>query len=344
MLLTAYRALALSGPALCTDIDENDWELWASAEDAPALEGALLSRDHTDESGHRGYLRVADHRIPVRMLRDGDARIPFIAANRDSTRLPVGGSVEIRIASPASVLLIKRAYLYEARGWHRAISLYHALLEQVGPLNPTAAERAAFAGLRSEVTGRLDAVSDSDFTMRVSNEAFFQDFKYPWLRVHEHDDLHRVTCYGSVPMYQQMKENADLAYVPAASFERLSHDERIRLVREECYALALERVLIPAQDLGIDYAENDGFQHALRRICTTLARGWFRDFAIDNYPEISRYDKAFVGEYRRALAQGRLDRKPPPVAADERRALLRDYLRTQVARDREAGLHVTATV
>ena len=51
--------------------------------------------------------------------------------------------------------------------------------------------------------------------------------------------------------------------------------------------IALERYLIPmvSKDQEISY------NLALVRICTTLTKGWFRQFAIDNYPQLSNLDK-----------------------------------------------------
>ena len=139
-------------------------------------------------------------------------------------------------------------------------------------------------------------------------------------------------------MYQKIKSVQAEAFVPFSGFEQLTHHDRIRMVREECYALALERVLIPAQDLGIPWDENQSFQHALRRVCTNLARGWVRDFAIDNYPEVSRYDKPFLNEYHRALAQGKLSRKVLPITVEARRAWLLEYMNSQIEKDRDAAM------
>jgi hypothetical protein len=273
------------------------------------------------------------------VIPDGDVRHQFIAANRDRPILPNDQGWTIQVASPASVALIKRAFLYSPAGWHKRIQEYHVLAALLDPSSTTGAEHRAFAELRSVVLARLDAESKGYFNMRVKNEEFFNDFKYPWLRVHEHDDLHRATCYSGVPMYEKLKLDQEMAFVPPSGFEQLSHADRIRMVREECYALALERVLIPAQDLGVAWDENQGFQHALRRVCTTLARGWFRDFAIDNYPEISHYDKPFLNDYQRSVAQGQLSRKTLPISVEARRAWLAEYLHSQLEKDRDAAMH-----
>ena len=51
--------------------------------------------------------------------------------------------------------------------------------------------------------------------------------------------------------------------------------------------IALERYLIPM----ISKNQETSYLLALNRICTSLTKGWFRQFAIDNYPQLSNLDK-----------------------------------------------------
>jgi hypothetical protein len=96
------------------------------------------------------------------------------------------------------------------------------------------------------------------------------------------------------------------AYGPRQAFEQLSHAQRIRVVREECYALALERVVIPAGDLG------------------------------------ERCDSDFVEDYRRALREGILQRKQLPRAETERRDWLRGYWNQLIEKDLDAAMAASA--
>jgi hypothetical protein len=52
--------------------------------------------------------------------------------------------------------------------------------------------------------------------------------------------------------------------------------------------IAAERMLIPS---NWKYSSKLAYIRSLEKVCTTLTSGWFRDFAIDNYPEILKlYD------------------------------------------------------
>jgi hypothetical protein len=44
--------------------------------------------------------------------------------------------------------------------------------------------------------------------------------------------------------------------------------------------IALERFLIP----GLDQYAYSAYNKALKKVCTSLTSGWFRDFAIWNWP------------------------------------------------------------
>jgi hypothetical protein len=45
------------------------------------------------------------------------------------------------------------------------------------------------------------------------------------------------------------------------------------------------------------------YQNALRRISTNLTSGWFRDFAIANWPKIKLPDRDYLELYRLAFKE-----------------------------------------
>src|SRR3954452_13976362 len=70
-------------------------------------------------------------------------------------------------------------------------------------------------------------------------------------------------------------------------FQKVDYQTQLNCVKEEAMVIALERYLIPM----ISKNHESSYQSALVRICTTLTKGWFRQFAIDNYPRLSNLDK-----------------------------------------------------
>src|SRR5437762_11216795 len=65
--------------------------------------------------------------------------------------------------------------------------------------------------------------------------------------------------------------------------------------------IALERYLIPM----VSKNQETSYNLALVRICTTLTKGWFRQFAIDNYPQLSNLDKDLL-----SIAHDVIDKYP----------------------------------
>src|SRR3954453_2867189 len=70
-------------------------------------------------------------------------------------------------------------------------------------------------------------------------------------------------------------------------FQKIDYQTQLNCVKEEAMVIALERYLIPMTSKN----HESSYRSALVRICTTLTKGWFRQFAIDNYPRLSNLDK-----------------------------------------------------
>ena len=69
--------------------------------------------------------------------------------------------------------------------------------------------------------------------------------------------------------------------------------------------IALERYLIPMASKN----HETSYQLALIRICTTLTKGWFRQFAIDNYPRLSNLDKDLLSIAHDIISKHPLQKK-----------------------------------
>lgn len=307
------------------------WDLWSSPEEFERWwsAGAGVPRLSDDpvvsQLGERTYRVI--------QVKPGSSESLFIDANAQSDCLP-GTAQPIRVAQPSSLLLIKRSHLHRVPQWYKHITDYHFLKARVREGDITAAERSAYEKRRAEVAA---CFPDREPSMRVPNEVFFARYKHRSVRLYEHDDLHRATCHYHTPLYQQLKTDRRLAYVPKRTFEQLSPADKVRLVQEECYAIALERIVLPARELGVEYCARRAFLHALHRICTDLTQGWFRDFAVEHYPDVLKDDTDFVGRFDAAVRRGLIRRQAPsPLPADARAAL--EAQLTRVAqRDRKPG-------
>ncbi|PKB96609.1 hypothetical protein RhiirA5_404421 [Rhizophagus irregularis] len=93
--------------------------------------------------------------------------------------------------------------------------------------------------------------------------------------------------YGDHPIYESLKEDKSKAWMKKSLFEKIDYQTKLNCVKEEAMAIALERYLIPMTSNN----QETSYNMALVKICTTLTKGWFRQFAVDNYPQLLKLDK-----------------------------------------------------
>lgn len=120
-------------------------------------------------------------------------------------------------------------------------------------------------------------------------------FKDAVKRKYDHDSIHRSVAYTpGQPLYEKFLKpghsvDMDMAAVWGAPFE-----ERVALFREEVYATALERIVIPRK-----YKVSPGYAHhwALRRTITSLTKGKSARFIAENYDTFCRPDHDYVAHH-----------------------------------------------
>lgn len=97
---------------------------------------------------------------------------------------------------------------------------------------------------------------------------------------YDHDTLHLAVKRFDVPCYEYFKD--DLAEVFCSREKFFEQDEQIKLgsVVEESLVLALERCLIPFE---FRTHPDKAFLMALEKVCTSIASGFWREYAYDHY-------------------------------------------------------------
>jgi hypothetical protein len=125
------------------------------------------------------------------------------------------------------------------------------------------------------------------------DKASFFDDAVP--RVYDHDSVHYSVAYGDAPLYESFLKdgeeiNIDMKKVWAAPFET-----QVKLFREEIYATALERVVIPK-----NYRCSPGaaYSWALRRTITSLTKGRSARFIAENLDIFSSPDVDYVKRHK----------------------------------------------
>ncbi|PKY42675.1 hypothetical protein RhiirA4_417661 [Rhizophagus irregularis] len=102
-----------------------------------------------------------------------------------------------------------------------------------------------------------------------------------------HYNIHELVKYGDHPIYESLDNDESKAWIKKSFFEKIDYQARLNCIKEEAMTIALERYLIPM----FSNNQETSYNLALARICTTLTKGWFRQFAVDNYSQLTNLDK-----------------------------------------------------
>lgn len=133
--------------------------------------------------------------------------------------------------------------------------------------------------------------------LNKTNEEFFKDAVK---RRYIHDDIHKAVAYYEKPLYERIKHDTDLALTSRPLFDKLDHIDKIRLCREEIHVTALERFLIPKD---FHFNVKVAYRAAIKNLVTSMTKGYFPFFIMQNITELMELDKEFnfVDRFRLAV-------------------------------------------
>lgn len=197
------------------------------------------------------------------------------------------------------LMMTKKSHLIFPVHFEKNINDYHLIKGylELGSFVPNEAMNEYYT-LRSQEA--KDRYKQRTPKLNVTTEDFFSSkLNVPHYFVH--DDIHEVMAHHDEPVYKKMQPDPSMAWCAKDMFFALPYEMQVQAVQEEAYVISLERYIIPQYG---DNHENhfEMYKNALKRICTTLCSGWFREFAIENYPEaIKRYNPNFVDILRDAI-------------------------------------------
>ncbi len=273
--------------------EPKDWDLlgtWNEIKCFLSVNKGRLTGIKIKDDLHKLHCRLDGIQVEVEMAEHGTSAADLSIYADKVGRLSVG-NYGVRVPSLAVLTAIKRSHLEYPIRWQKSIVDYHQLKSRAGELS---IEETKAIALRSQEIAARAAGKLPKVDLNVSNDKFFKKSQAAVGRLYEHDDLHRATCFYDKPLFETLKDDKSKAFIPKKNFDKLPLLDKVRLVQEECFAIGLERMIIP----GKTNDPKEAFDHAIQRICTTLCKGWFRDFAIENYPAIINYDRDFVTLFR----------------------------------------------
>lgn len=187
-------------------------------------------------------------------------------------------------APPRQVLAqIKRAHVRFEHKFHQNIRDYHQLRDWRKPWD------GEWVRLRAKEQQALHDKLQKKISLKKGAGEFFDQSADKIKPLFVHDSIHEELALPAPPAYTLFQ--TEEVYCDRDMFEDLPHEEQVRAVVEESQVLAIERILapfhlqgnwfnLPARRVNPQMA----FEWGLMRVCTTITSGWFRTFAIENWP------------------------------------------------------------
>jgi hypothetical protein len=114
-------------------------------------------------------------------------------------------------------------------------------------------------------------------------------------RVYDHDSIHASVAYYDKPMYFRILRDGHAVAVDINKWNALSLEDKFKTVREEVYATALERQLIPSSYTASPRA---AYQWALKKTITSFSKGWFPLFIVTHLQELWKPDLDYVQRHK----------------------------------------------
>ena len=110
-------------------------------------------------------------------------------------------------------------------------------------------------------------------------------------RLYDHDSIHHSIAYYDRPLFERILKDGHDVMVDESKFWDMNQEDRFRLVREEVYATALERVLIPSNYVASPSA---AYNYAMRKTITSFSKGWFPKFIVLHWNELYKPDVNYL--------------------------------------------------
>jgi hypothetical protein len=126
----------------------------------------------------------------------------------------------------------------------------------------------------------------------MTKEDFFRDAVK---RVYDHDSIHVSVAYGDRPLYESVVADGHTVKMDMAKVWALPEADAIRLFREEVYATALERWVIPS---GYTVSPRLAYHRALKKTITSLTKGRSAQFISERYDVFRKPDMDYVARHR----------------------------------------------
>ena len=197
---------------------------------------------------------------------------------------------ETYVATNNYLWLTKRSHIYWNVHWEKSIRDMH-FLKNISTIEINFQEKKYYELRLAENEKKFGKRFVANLNM--SNDNFFLKSAKKIKRNIDHDKLHEIVSYYERPLFERFKKDLSKASLDKNLFDNASYEDKKKLVQEEALVIGIERysfVLLKMKQYKLNELMKtmyrNSFNLAIKRICTNLTSGWFREFVIDNWPNI----------------------------------------------------------
>ncbi len=130
-----------------------------------------------------------------------------------------------------------------------------------------------------------------------------KDFFDPSVQyTYDHDSIHRAVALQDRPAYTFFAKENEEVFSSKTKFYQQSRQIQLNSVVEESAVLAIERSLVPFPG---KLTPKNAWLFAVSKVMTSIASGWWREFAYENAPAILQmYPEGYEQKFQRGLETG----------------------------------------
>lgn len=203
---------------------------------------------------------------------------------------------KFEVLSLETLFEIKKSHRMILKGFNKTMNDYYRILNL---LNNKEVEETEFYKLRLKETLIRAKKQTNHINLKQSKDDFFKTKNVEY--IYDHDSIHESVKLTQEPMYKKILVSNEEVMCSEELWNKLSDLEKKYCVLEECYTISIERFL-SKNKLSDPYK---AFLIALEKVCTTLTKGWFREYAYSNYKEIiNMYNESFWNKFQNDLNIG----------------------------------------
>lgn len=188
-----------------------------------------------------------------------------------------------KVASPETLFLLKRSHICFNIHWNKSISDFLFLKRRVDECKMDNDWQSLFHLRFEEVK---DRIKYKERNFNVSNSDFFKASEKMVNRIIYHDNIHYATCFFNHPLFVDVKDDLSKAEISQIKINALSHELKIKLIQEECMALAIERYILPCVNNKKQFNARKAYVDTAGRMVYNYLPMFMRLFAADNFTEI----------------------------------------------------------